>query len=425
MQYKESKNEITSLIASVEESGVAGLFDMSLKQSQTRKGGDRLDLIYPAKTIFLDEQSGLAEVKEGNADFLLERLSRLAPSISGDVSAVDLLKEKRFKEACFTEISLNSSFISNRFFQETMGISDIPVFYGSTAGINFSEVLETTFSAQALINQGLPATVVFDFDGSPSPESNRIFRVSKDILRPDLQERMINFAQGSLIEQRIKAVKTLLANIDGLPEIKLVDTLSIFENLGGRFTLGQLLALGKNAGNDPKLFTNDSLPSSVNTFTKGIRNRELGVKSIHELFNISLAEMIKNGFQPAGFTYYAREAIVGKFEGLACAPLKLTEKANIYKILFSTNSLFNRETGNGISLLPITRFRIQANLASGPVDPIALMVLAQDDPQSFGRLVADFRHDFTVLTPDQAITKGTSDKKLLLEDYFNLGGNNG
>jgi len=420
----ESKNEIDQLISSLEGSGVTGLFGVSLQQAQTRKGGDRLDVIHPTKTFFIDDQTGLKEIKKGNAEFLLEKIAKLAPSIAGDVSAVDLLGNQRFQQACFTEIDSNIPLQPNKFFQELAGVSTVPVFYGSTAGINFSEVLETTLCAQELVKRGVPATVIFDFDGSFSLESDRIFRDSLNILTPAQKERMINFSQGSLIEKRVEAVSILLSRLNGLPEVRMVNTLSVFEKLRDRFTMGQLLILGKIAGSNPRLFTKDRLPLNVNTLTSGLANQDLGIGNIQELFGVSVNEMIQKGFQPAGFTYYARETVIGKFTGLACVPLKLTEKANIYKVLFSTDSLFNPTTDRGIALLPITRFRIQSSDTGGPVDPIALMVLAQDEPQAFSLLMQEFMDSFRVLTPEEAIKKGTIDKKFLLGKHFGLGGIN-
>ena len=75
--------------------------------------------------------------------------------------------------------------------------------------------------------------------------------------------------------------------------------------------------------------------------------------------------------------------------------------------------------------MPITRHRIQtpskiALQTGDPVDPTVLAYLAQREPSSWQKLVTEFTDSCQVLTPDQAIQKGTGDVRFNIANYFNL-----
>lgn len=408
--------EIEQIPTLIEESGITGILGVRLKISQTRQGARRLEVTGPAKTIFLDDKNGLESVCSGDARILVDQLSGVATAIKGNMDAPTLLKDARFKRACLGESCL-ADLETNCLMGELVELptKSVPVFYGSTSGINFAEILETALCSKAIQDQGLESSVVFDFDGLASEESNRIFAQSMADLPTLLREKTLNFSQnfeGGLIGGRLKASKELLSRIDGLPEVNFVDGLDVFKTLKERFTLGQLLVLSRIAGNDPGLFMKNG-----ETLTR------TSLLSF-DLFNKSIGAIIEEGCKPAGFTYYARDAIIGPLGGAMGFPFKLTEAANIYKVMASTSALFDPETKRGILLLPITRFRIQKGILGRPIDPIALMMLADDQTEAFVSLIRDFRQEFKVLSPEEVIQKGAADRKFLIEKYFNLGGDN-
>lgn len=419
MTTVEQETDVDQIPALLSESGISGLFNLQVKVSKTRAGDDQLEITGPAKKLSLNTGNGLRQIQKGDLKLLVERLVTATAVLPGNIEAPKLLEQERFKRACLSEVCLRNGLSTHKFAGEVVGIdpNQIPVFYGSTSGINFAEVLETALCARALQDRGFNAAVIFDFDATPSDESNNIFFDSVTVLPPSLRERTMRFRQdteGGLMGGRLKAVRELLGQVEGLPEVNLVDGRNVFATMGNRFTLGQLLVLARLAGNDPRLFEDNGVPVSARTLTSTSNSLEFLTRPVSGFIN--------SGVKPAGFTYYAREAVMGSLGGVAGRPLKLTEKANIYKVMLSTTALFNETSSQGTVFFPISRFRIPAGVFGRPVDPIALKVLADENPGKFQDLIRDFRAVFQVLTPEQAKIEGTADKRFPVEQYFNLGG---
>lgn len=420
MNKSEIEISIDTIASLIRESGITSFAGLEARVGKTRAGDDQIEITGLSKKVSLNSGNGLEQIRKGDLKLLIERLATAAAVLPGNIEAPQLLRQSRFKQSCISEISLAENLTVNSFAGEVAGISpqQTPVFYGSTSGINFAEVLETALCARVLQERGLKAAVVFDFDADPSDESSNIFFDSVTALPLPLRERVTRFRQdteGGLMGGRLKAVRELLGRVEGLPEINLVDGRDVFATLGNRFTLGQLLVLARLAGNDPRLFEDQGRPISARALLSAGNSLEFLTKPV--------SEFIESGIKPAGFTYYAREAVTGTLGGISGRPLKLTEKANIYKIMLSTTALFDENTGQGTVFFPISRFRIPAGVSGRPVDPIALNVLADENPGKFQDLIRDFRANFQVLTPEQAKIEGTADKRFPVEQYFNSGGN--
>ncbi len=384
---------------------------------QTRNGKDQLRLKGAGDKIISLDDSALERVQKGDIEFLIRFLGSLTIIKNTNLSATQLLGDERVAAACATQLKRGSNLTGNKFLTEVAGIlpDSVPIFYGSTAGINFAEILETSLATKFLKNRRINATLVFDYESKESFESQIIFDSSMSNLPVHLRERALNFDKEfrRRIDARLKATTDLLGMTEGLPQPVLIDGADIFSQLGLKFTLGQLLLITRMAGNAPRLFESSKKILNSSHFL------EAGVD-----LDTPVSEIITKDFKPAGFTYYARDVRIGKFEGAVGFPLKLTDKANIYKILVDSGCLFDPETGQGVILLPLTRQRIQNSFGidNKPVDPIALKFLAEDQPLQFQALIGSFQEACRVLTPTQAIKVGTVDNRFIIGDYFNLGG---
>lgn len=423
----ETKTEINiDLIPSfLLESGISALINTTAVVGSTRKGGTQLVLDGVAKRVMIPDGGGLQHIRAGGARFFLDRLVDTADVLKGDLTAPQLLSHPQFRDACLCEVDLETPLVVNTIMRRIVGIDcgRLPVFYGSTAGINFAEVMETALCAKEAQTIGIDAEVVFDFESAQSRESDLIFRESVAALPSRLREKVVNFStafSGGLIESRLEAVQNLLGKVGELPPIKFIEGLEIFRILGDRFTIGQLLVLARIAGRDPRLFTSHEVPFSASLLCDSLACERFKESSFIDLFKKPVSFSFDFGFKPAGFTYYARDAIIGKSDGVVGFPIKLTDAANIYKIMLSTGSLFNPQKGNGAILFPITRMRIQMEPFGKPVDPTVLKILADDQPEAFVKLARAFQSAFRVLTPEEAIDAGTKDVKFLIKEYFNL-----
>lgn len=398
----------------------------------TRSGNPQLkiDGRNIAKTVRIDPQGGLERIRAGDIDFLMSTLGRLF-TIPGSFSGPDLLKDPLFAEASLDRLPNQASLVANSFTQRLVGVDPdcLPVFYGSTAGLNIAELLETSLSALQARQHGIATAVVFDYEEIDSPESNAIFERSIRILPPTLRDRVTNFVSESstLMQARLRATRRLIELIGGLPDINLVDEKVVFDQLRADFTIGQLVMLSKMAGNDPQLFAQDGMRFT----TSRLLEKGLLQLSPIELLKTPVAEIIARGFQPLGFTFYAREARIGRFPGAIGNLLKLTDKGNIYKALRSIGALFDHTTQQGVVVFPATRQRIQIaephmegyrlnTTNDKPVDPVVLMVLAEDQPGAFDILITKFRTGFRVLTPAEAIAQGTVDRRFYINQEFDL-----
>lgn len=428
MNEKETKStKVIDLLKDLlEQSGLERLLAIQLSQSVTRKGKERLTIQGLNRSITLDSDNGLDRLIS-DARFLLDKLiscAEIPPALRGDCGSTDLLQEPSFAKACLSAVVLGSSPLMGNKLLVGLGQLEpetIPVAYGSTAGINFAEVLETALIADKAgkeLNQR--AEVIFDYDGQFSEISRRIFEDSLVNLPLHLRERMINFreAGSALITGRIKATTELINRIDGLPKITLVDLLDEFRSLGERFSLGQLLALARIAGNDPVLFY-ATYELRTNAVLDGLKSRSrLFQEGIDSLIRPVCCLLDQENLRPGGLTCYALQTILSKEKGVVVLPFKLTPNANIYKILQPVGALFDGQ--KGAILAPISRLRIRNKNSDQPIDPMALAILALDQPSGFERLINGLKDSFQVLKPDQAIQKGVGDTLFLIENYFNL-----
>lgn len=431
MQEINTQSTSTQVIELIERSGLRGLFGVQTGQSLTRTG-KKEQLIFQGleKTVVLDPDNGLDRLLL-DSRFLLNKLISLVPippRLKMDCGSTDLLQEQLFARSCLSEVNAGVFPLQGNSLLCALGQLDprvIPVAYGSTAGINFAEVLETALVAQEASKKLAQETVIlFDYDGQPSTISRTIFGGSLVSLPPRLRERAINFraATGAdLMAGRIRATRDLLIKIEGLPEVVLVDLLDYFRSLGERFSVGQLLALAKIAGSDPILFHTSVRELRTNMILGDINGRSgLFDNGINALSTPVSALIDQHNLRPGGLTCYALQTMIARENGVVVLPFKLTPNANIYKILQSTGVLFDGDKQNGAILAPISRLRIKSRGSNQPIDPVALAVLALDQPTNFQTLVSDIKAGFRVLQPEQAIQKGVGDVPFLIESYFNL-----
>lgn len=391
------------------------------------KGNKILTLSSESRVVEVGEGSGLALIRQGQIRVLVERVADALRTNRENVSTTDLLDTPVFRQAVISEIASLGMLKANEFFQATFGImpNNIPVFYGSTSGINFAEVIETAICSKDLQQRGLKSSVIFDYDSKSGLISDRIFVTSRLLLKSELQlqvdERRRIFG---LANARLLAAQELLDRIPDLPDIQFVEGIEVFNRLSSQFsfTVGQVLLMSRIAGNDPDLFSGLDL-----------LRREILIKkeNIFKRFNplmavsMSVSEYMGNVLRPKGFTYYARDARICQFAGVVAIPLKLTDKANIYKILHPMGSLFDPNKNQGGILMPIMRQRIGGKSLDQPIDPIVLQILADNDPIGFERLVCSFREQCRVLSVDDAIRAGTRDNRFYVEDFFEGATNNG
>lgn len=387
------------------------------------KGNPVMTLVSSESTFEINAGNALRDLQSGRVRPFIERLSSFLKVTDEDVTAVDLLREKAFRMACSTVLG-GENLGSNLFLRQLadLPINLVPVFYGSTSGINFAEVLETAFCSKVLIEQGFNSSVVFDFESLASTRSRAIFTSYREILNESLQKQADRFLTDnqSLISARLQAIENLLAEVGDLPKIDFIDGLDVFRQLDNDFpfTLGQLLLMTRIAGQNPRLFSaKDKFTGQPIVFDKDNLLQKTGLNDI-EAIRQTVGQFLGTTRQPAGFSYYARDARIGQFDGVIGIPFKLTDKANIYKIMEPLGSLFSPDQGRGMVLLPISRLRIQSRFISEPVDPVVLGILATNNQLAFQRLVRDVQKDFRVLSADQAVAAGTKDKKLFLEGYF-------
>lgn len=424
----EEKINLSQIPDLLVQTGIAPI--ISVQNGQTRDNArPRLEITGPFKRVFEVDETVLSQIESGNIDTLMQALVKTSPRfINKSFSAPALLELPEFRAACLSEINPRQPLSPNKFLAAQMSDpGKIPVFYGSTAGINFAEVVETALCAQTIFDQGSQSGVLFDYESKNTPKSQEIFVNSRTILPSYLQERVDNFikdTEGGLIGARLRATRLLLQDLS-LPKFQFIDGRDIFANLSGDFpfSIGQLLLMAKMAG-DPKLILSTNTQGKEFSFNSADIAKQLDSNPFVGL-STSVTELLKSPRRPAGFAYYARDARIALFEGVIGIPFKLTEMANIYKILYPIGGLYNQDSNRGAILLPIQRQRILYRLSPSSikgeaVDPVALYVLASDQMSSFINLMADFRSNCRVLTPDEAIKSGTTDNKMFIDQYFNL-----
>ncbi len=348
----------------------------------------------------------LSEIKTPNQLASIVSRTYLPLGNNNNMTAIDLLKRPAFQLACQVSLVLPSSPLE---FAEISSPLKHLVFYGSTSGLNIAELLETSLCADFLNSNGVPATVVFDHSGHNSQQASKIRADSVKSMIPDSNQVLFNSFLATLgknaEDQTIAAAKMLTGN-----RVTFVKAEQIAESMGQKLNLFRLCVLAKISGNDPFV-------------TTGKRASEL-------LSNLSFTELLLpfgKREDLAGFSLYARDAILGSDPNCSYGvPLKLTDKANIYFLLEREKALLGqKKPDSGVLVMPITRHRIQtptqiALQTGDPVDPTVLAYLAQREPSSWQKLVTEFTDSCQVLTPDQAIQKGTGDVRFNIANYFNL-----
>lgn len=419
--YKKGKNmkkiEIEQIPNILKASGISPL--VKVEVGQTRAGKPRLTLSGKEKILDITDGSGLPRILDGDINFLLTAAANTIAISGGDMSSIQLLEMAGFRSACVTEIDIKKVTRPLCFTHKEDG--KVPVVYGSTAGINIAEVLQTALCGNAL-QAKIDSKVYFDIDGRDSVESQAILVESLATLPVTLKEKVARFIQGNgrnLFTARIIAVTELTGIISGIPDVQFFNVMTPFRAIKDKFTLGQLMLMAKTAGSDPKLF-DDKFGKEVKT--RDLISRFSASEDPTDLLKASIFDQFAD-LSPAGFTFYAREARLGQLYTFA-APLKMTDKANIYKILLSMGSLYSPETGLGMILMPISRMRIlsrESLLSTRPIDPVVLRIMSLEDPAGFQRLIQAFKREFKVLTPYEAISAGTKDIRFVATDYMDIG----
>ncbi len=360
-------------------------------------------------------------ILDGDMPCLFRLLENCFVKDKGNFTATDLLERENFSKATLSNVALYPTVQGNEVLTKMQGLSGevVPFTFGSTSGLNFAEVLESSICAQQAGEKlGRETVVLFGTDGHESSHADEMLEDSLKIIPSGQVAEFEQFSMQlgkTLSQQRVDAAKLLLGNFMGEVSLPVfVEETLVTKNVGERFTLGKLLLLAKLAGSDPVLF-------------KGRLGEEKSSRLLaKEGINGRLGESVasQNG-EMAGFGYYAREAVLAAdFAGVVIYPLKLTTHANIYKILDSYGGLFSPDTNTGAILCPISRHRIQtraqARENSDPCDVVVLAFLASKFPEQFAKLVADFKKSCVVLSPEEAIAAGTRDTRFIVEEYFQL-----
>ncbi|KKQ75846.1 MAG: hypothetical protein US96_C0003G0004 [Candidatus Woesebacteria bacterium GW2011_GWB1_38_5b] len=410
---QEVSKEVLLAAKTLEEQVVALGLDskIAITPVVSKKGND-LILIDAGREFKLDAKSGLEVINGGNFSNLIRMLSHGFPGSQEPASTPDLLNQSEFAEACLSQAVLGADLVGNTLLNKISGAPGefIPVYYGSTDGINFAEVLETQLCAQALQARGLPSYVIFDTDGFDSGRNVQNAVNSSHVVPVSLEAEFEQFSLSlgdSTKDRSIEATKRLTN--DG--SIFFASNEEVFDAVGKNLSIGKLALLARLAGGDPKLF--DS-----RTVSDILRKIDSLSPTIDPQTPVN-----QSGLKPAGFSMYAREAVISaEFKGVVGMPLKLTTHANIYKMLGRYGSLLSQRVNSGAILFPIQRQRIQTRAQSlagtDPVDPVVLAFLSEKFPEALKKLKNDFIKNCQVLTPQKAIETGTGDNRFIIEDYF-------
>lgn len=385
--------------------------------SRTKKGAARITFTTSRGMAEIDTGTLLTQIQRGGADILLKVIARCFPGSNGDVDTRDLLTRGDYVASCLTEIAPESRG-GNASLNRLVGAAPgaIPVLYGSTSGINPAEVFETIVCAQAARARGWPAYTIFDSTGHENARAIRMLEASSQAIpgamRAELKDFTLSLGQ-TWEDRRVQATRRLVGVASELP-VHFITAESTLAGLEREFSLAKLLLLTHLAGGQPLLFAGG---------WKEVRPKVVNHIPITDLAR-SVAEFaLSEKVEVAGFTYYARDAVLGAdVSGATILPCKLTTHANIYKILEAYGSLWSQRADGGAILCPITRHRIQTReqAASGadPCDVIVVAFLAERFPEAYAQLVTDFAQSCKVLTPTEAIAAGTRDKRFIIEDYF-------
>jgi hypothetical protein len=389
------------------------------------KGLPAVSLHMGIRSIKITPGAGLEQLVAGDAKMLLKFLEGLCPG-GGPVSAStgDLLRRRAFAGSCVDAVPTvypnGHPMIGNTLLTSAFGLPKdvVPCLYGSTGGLNFAELLETRVCTRAVAQRGVRAHTVFDMVGGDSAKATANLRVCIGALPGPMQSRAVDFVRllgetGST--QIATAVRILTEDAD---DFTLVPGERLIQKMGKSFTLGKLMLLARLSQTDPVIH-------------KGIKVSHLLARVSAEDLTRPVADFLdlSRPDEIGGMVYYARETVMaGDVKGSLALPLKLTNRANIYKILERYQALAAQNADMGLSggaiLCPIRRHRIQfgrqAIQGGDPCDVRVLAYLAQVQPANFAHLVSDFQTSCKVLTPSEAVETGSDDVKFIVERYFRL-----
>lgn len=417
-----SESEAPEVIGLAEATMVAnqlkdlGLGERVIASPKQGRNGSAMVELTAARTVLLDphglEVMKLEPLSGQGLKHLFNLMEQCFPKMPREASTVDLLKTREFSQAVL-DWGMQTSAPGNEILNGVADLPDdtLPCFYGSTSGLNFAEVLETQICAEtAAAKLGRKVAVVFDHSGHENARSKNILGLSQSRLTLELQEEFEDFQYRlgpTLMDQRLRAADILL------PGTRFVEGPVITAAMGENLTLGKTAFLGKLAGLDPLIF-NDPFDVRLSDVMKRRSFKHLDLDLTKPLADVPAGL--------GGFSLYARDAVLfADTDGQAVLPLKMTTHANIYSILGRYGSLFGNNPNRGGILCPITKQRIQSEEQSkggDPFDVTVLAFLAQKFPDNYQQLVTDFRQSCQVLSPSEAVRKGTDDNKFFVEDYF-------
>jgi len=380
-----------------------------------RKQNQQLCISGPNGEFLVGNGNGIEKLAGDKFSFAIDLIARCIGRTGNTVTSTQLLKDNAFSSSCLTELSLPTATAGNKFLKRftNSAQSVIPIFYGSTSGLNAAELLETEICAESFDKKGIETEVIFDVSGADSPKAVEIKNESTESLSPQLRGQLSSFILrlGNTSIAQITEAAALITKEK--PKIKVVPASEIFLTLGKKLTVGKLMVLARLAGQDPRLFEGLKLSDALKIADRKDKGREFVTRAVTDII-----------LPPAGFSFYARDAIIGaEFDGVVGLPFKLTTHANIYKPLGGFGGLLSQREGqNGAILLPIQRHRIQtrsqSETGSDPVDIRVLAFLGLKFPNEMQRLISDFRLSCKVLSPTEAISQGLGDKKFIIENYF-------
>ncbi len=418
----------------IEEMGINDLIKAEVLPVRDDPGRANLKLVGPSQTTYVNSQNGLDQILQGNLKVLLKRLALVA-ELRGNFDALGLIQRPKFFQACLSEVNVPDKPQPNVFLQQMVNIPNgtIPIIYGSSCGINFGEICETIACSKAFESQGIQSQIVFDYEASYSSEARRIIASSRELLPKRLREQVLNYYENfnlpNPIFKQVEAAQMLLDRTPLSVKLDIVSDTDLFNNLVGpyRYTLGQIMLIAAIVGNSPQLFKDSKgpiRPEDILSKKPPLRFRD---QSPAELFTKPVAEFIQGRTRPTGITYYGYYARMGQFDGVMASPIHLTDKANIYKVLEPLQSLYDPDRERGTILLPISRNWIQSytmRWGGEPMDAVSLLLLANDQPEAFQKLMGDFFDRAQIYSPAQAISQGLQINRYFIENYFNLGDDN-
>jgi len=400
---------------------------IKVESSTTPRGKELVELVGNGNRVVLD-QGGLALLgdSEKQVPHLLKVLGRLLETDAPQSATTqDLMRRKAYARSSLSEVNSDKIWNGNRRLNSTMRIPEvaIPCTYGSTGGLNMAELLETMICADSARSRGIrPVETVFSMTGGDALRARQILAQSSAVIpegrRADFDDFIRNLALRGSDQIRAAAEKLMgwkfMGNRRGA---RIVESDVIMRGLGRDFSYGKLLLLARLAGGDPGLFNERKTSWEV------ARARREGVRqAVTDALPFDQPDAIR------GIVYYARDTVLaGDFPGHVLMPLKVTTHANIYKLLEGYGALASQRTARGevggAILCPIQKHRIQTRAQTGGGDPCDVRVLAylaERSPDGYRGLLQDFEDHCRVLSPLEVTTLPASDKRFIVENYFEI-----